>query len=175
VSGDLPDAQDPTPEVPDTPEALTSGPGDVAVILSPIPRTRFMVALCALTKVRATVLETSAGPMAVLDDATPEGARRSAKALSAFVQQAEFVLVESRAGNIHVDVWKGADAVRELPPGLALNDAPGVVTSILTGVQTIDQVAETHPDKVHTTDMGRVSAYRELLRETKALKKGQGA
>ncbi|WP_062465094.1 hypothetical protein [Demequina soli] len=147
---------------------------DVALLLTPIPSPRFLTALCALTKVRGRVLETSGGPVAVLDDASPESAERSARAVSGFLKGSEFLLAESRAGNVRVQSWKGGAVAEELPAGLVLADSPGVVTSLLTGVQTLDQVAETHDEKIHSTDIGRVKAYRELLRETKALKKGQG-
>ncbi|WP_062522389.1 hypothetical protein [Demequina silvatica] len=146
---------------------------DVALLLTPIPNRRFLTALCALHKVRGRVLETSGGPIAVLDDATAGSAQHAARALSGFVKGAEFLLAESRDGNVKVELWKAGAMERELPAGLALADAPGVVTTLLTGAQTLDQVAETHEQKVHSTDMGRVKAYRELLKETKALKKAQ--
>ncbi|WP_296665654.1 hypothetical protein [Demequina sp.] len=146
---------------------------DIAVIMTPLPRPRFLTALCAFNKVDATVLETSAGPMAVLADASPEATQRSARTVSAFVKQAEFLVIANRGGTVRVDVWKGSTPVRELSPGLALADAPGVVTTIITGAQTIDQVALTHPDKVHSTKIGRFKAYRELLAETKEIRRAE--
>ncbi|WP_062384646.1 hypothetical protein [Demequina iriomotensis] len=148
---------------------------DVAVILTPIPRARFLTALCGLHKVAGTVLETSGGPIVVLDDASRESAERAARALSGFLKGTPFLLAESRAGNVRVQEWRGGAVENEPPAGLALADSPGVVTTILTGAQSIAQVAETHEDKVHSTAMGRVAAYRELLRETKELRKAHGS
>ncbi len=165
----------PDADVPDSPAGLEGGAGDVAVILAPVPRARFVTALCAFHRVGASVLETAAGPMAVLDDGTPEATADAARALSAFLKGLDFLVVENRGGTVRVTSWKGGAAVRELPAGLALADAPGVVTSIVTGAQTIEQLAATHPDKVHRADMGRFAAYRELLRETRALRRAQGS
>lgn len=151
-----------------------AGTADFAAILSPIPSSRFITAACALNKIDARILTTSGGPIAVLTDASEEAVAKAAKTLSAFVSRAEFMLVTNRGGQASAQIWLGGQAVRTLPAGLALNDAPGVLTTLVTGAQTLDQVAETHPDKVHSATMGRFAAYRELLKETKRLKQEQG-
>ncbi|WP_062377425.1 hypothetical protein [Demequina pelophila] len=156
------------PEIPDTPEELM-GPR-IAALLTPMPRPGFVTALCALNKISGRVLETSAGSLLVLDDASPEASEAAAKACSGFASKVHFLLVRNEAGQLTADLWAGGSQQRSLPPGLALADAPGVVTSILTGAQTIDDVAETHPEKVHGTNMGRIAAFRLLARETRALR-----
>ena len=146
---------------------------DVALLLTPIPSARFLTALLALHKVRGRVLETSGGPLAVFEDASPAAVNSATRTVSGFVKQAEFLLAVTRDGQAKVEVWKGGVAVRDLPAGLALADAPGVVTTLLTGAQSIDDVASTHADKVHSTKMSRFAAYRELLKEAKALRRNQ--
>ncbi|WP_062312827.1 hypothetical protein [Demequina rhizosphaerae] len=148
---------------------------DVAIILTPIPRPRFLTALCAVNKIGGHVLETSGGPIAILDDASPESAEKAARTVSAFIKGPEFMLAESREGNVRVQVWKAGAVDREVPAGLALADSPGVVTSLLTRASTFEEIAETHEDKVHSTDVGRIKAYRELIKETNALRKKMGA
>ncbi|SEJ46457.1 hypothetical protein [Demequina mangrovi] len=145
----------------------------VAIVLTPIPRARFVAALCGLHKVAGTVLETSGGPIVVLDDAAVEAAEQAARTLSGFLKGAPFLLALARDGEVQVQEWRAGTIASRPAPGLALAESPGVVTTLLTGAQTIDQVAETHEDKVHDTRMNRFSAYRELLKETKALRREQ--
>ena len=145
-----------------------------AAILSPIPSPRFLTALCALNKIDARILSTSGGPVAVLSDASEEAVAKAAKTVSAFVSRAEFMLVTRRDGQATAQIWLGGQVSKELPAGLALNDAPGVLTTLVTGAQTFEEIAATHPDKVHDAAMSRFAAYRELLKETKRLRKEQG-
>ncbi|WP_062297075.1 hypothetical protein [Demequina maris] len=148
---------------------------DVAIILTPIPRPRFLTALCAVNGIRGHVLETSGGPIAVLDDAEPASVEKAARAVSGFIKGPEFLVAESREGNVRVQVWKAGAMEREVPAGLALADSPGVVTSLLTRASTFAEIAETHEDKVHSTHLGRIKAYRELIKEANALRKDIGA
>lgn len=143
----------------------------VGAILTSVPNARLLVALCSFTKVRATVLETSAGPFAVLDDATEESLTRAASALSGFLKGSQFLAFAAREEHVMAHLWVSGTVQREVPSGLALAEAPGVLTTILTGAQTLDQIAQTHPDKVHPANLGRFAAYRALVAETRALRR----
>ncbi|WP_062518417.1 hypothetical protein [Demequina gelatinilytica] len=145
--------------------------GEVAVVMTPIPRAGFVAALCGLHKVRGQVLETSGGPIVVLDDASETAAVQSVRALSGFLKGAPFLLALARDGQVQMQEWRGGALTSRPAPGIALADSPGVVTTLLSGTQTIDQVAQTHQDKVRSTSMSRFAAYRALLKETKELKK----
>ncbi len=112
--------------------------------------------------------------MAVLTDTSEEAVAKAARTVSSFVSKVELMLVVNRGGQATAQIWRGGQVAQELPAGLALNDAPGVLTTLVTGAQTFDDIAATHPDKVHETTMSRFSAYRELLKETKRLRKEQG-
>lgn len=150
---------------------MTEGsPREFAAILSSIASSGFLTSLCAFNKIGARVLETSGGPVAVLEDASPEAVAKAAKTVSSFVARAEFMVLTQRDGQAAAQIWLGGRAAKDIPAGLALGDAPGVVTTLLTGAQTIDELAASHPDKVHSTQMGRLKAYRQLLAETRRLK-----
>jgi hypothetical protein len=58
-----------------------------------------------------------------------------------------------------VDVYFAGHHVKSLPAGLALADAPGVLLSLASGGQTMDDLAETHPDKVFAADGSKWSAF----------------
>lgn len=55
---------------------------DVALLLTPIPSARFLTALLALHKVRGRVLETSGGPLAVFEDASPAAVNSATRTVS---------------------------------------------------------------------------------------------
>lgn len=148
--------------------------GDLAAVLTPIPNGRVLAALCAINGVRGQVIETSAGAMAMLDDASERALDRAASAVSSFAKEHPLLALERRDGQ--VSVWRYMAGTRgdSLPPGLALNDAPGVVTTLLSGAQTIDDLAATHDDKVFSARMGRFKAFRELRSLSRQARAQQG-
>lgn len=143
-------------------EALDGAPAQIAALFTPIPNGKVLAALCALNGVRARVLETSAGAMAVLDDTTPDSLHGAAHAVSSFAKDRPLVAMERRDGQITVWRYLAGERGDTLPPGLALNDAPGVVTTLMTGAQTLDDLEETHADTVFDARMGRFTAFRTL-------------
>ncbi len=154
-------------------DAVTPGQDAIAAILTPIPSGRVLAALCALNGTRGQVIETSAGAMAVLDDASPGTVENLAAAVSGFAQEHPLLALERRDGQVSVWRYQAGRKGESLPPGLALNEAPGVVTTLMSGSQTIEQLAQTHPDKVFTARMSRFKAFRELRKLARKAKKAQ--
>lgn len=136
-----------------------AGATEIAALFTPIPNGKVLAALCGVNTVRARVLETSGGTLAVLDDASPEALDRAASAISTFAKQAPLLAMERRAGQITIWTYTAGVQGKSLPPGLALNDAPGVVITLMSGAQTIDDLAASHPDKVHDAPRGRLRSF----------------
>ncbi len=67
-----------------TEEALDGAPAQIAAVFTPIPNGMVLAALCALNGSKGQVLETSAGAIAVLDDATPDNLHGAAHYVSSF-------------------------------------------------------------------------------------------
>ena len=153
--------------------AMEPGEDTIAAILTPIPSGRVLAALCALNGTRGQVIETSAGAMAVLDDATPGAVDALAAAVSGFAKEHPLLALERRDGQVSVWRYQAGRKGESLPPGLALNEAPGVVTTLMAGSQTIDQLAQTHPDKVFSARISRFKAFRELRKLARKAKKAQ--
>ncbi len=153
--------------------AAELGQEAIAAILTPIPSGRVLAALCALNGTRGQVLETSAGAMAVVDDASPGVVDSLAAAVSGFAKEHPLLALERRDGQVTVWRYQAGRKGDALPPGLALNEAPGVVTTLMSGSQTIAQVAATHPDKVFSARMSRFKAFRELRKLAQQAKKAQ--
>ena len=143
----------------------------IAALFTPIPNGRVLAALCGLNKVNARVLETSGGTLAVLADASEEALDHAAAAISTFAQQSPLLAMERRAGQITIHTYTAGERGTSLPPGLALNDAPGVVTTLMSGAQTIDDLAASHPDKVHGAPRGRLRSFWALRTLARAAKK----
>ncbi|MGC4175753.1 hypothetical protein [Demequina sp.] len=135
---------------------------DTVALFTPIPNGRVLAAVCAVNGLKGRVLETSAGAFAVLDDTSDGATEKAGEVLSGFVKDRPILALERRSGQISVTQWQAGVAVEKLAPGFALDDAPGAVVSLITGSQTMDDLAAVHPDKVFDARMGRVKAFREL-------------
>lgn len=142
-------------------------------LFTPIPNGKVLAAVCAVNGIKGQVIETSAGAYAALDDTSPGATDKAGEAISGFVKDRPILALERRDGQLTVTKWEAGRAVEKLAPGLALDQAPGVVLSLVTGAQTIDDLAETHPDKVFDARMGRVAGFRALRKLSQQAQKEQ--
>ncbi|MFW7415816.1 hypothetical protein [Demequina sp. SO4-18] len=144
---------------------------DTVALFTPIQNGRVLAAVCALNGVRGQTIETSAGAFAVLDDTSHGAVDTAGEVVSAFVKTQAILAMERRAGQITVRRWLEGVKGDTVPPGFALDQAPGVITTLMAGTQTIDEIARTHPGKVFEARMSRMKAFRELRRAAKDAKK----
>lgn len=144
---------------------------DTAALFTPVPNGKVLAALCALNGAKGQVLENSAGTLAVLDDPSEEALDKAASAISSFAKERPLMALERRGGQITAYAYQAGVRGAKQPPGLLLNEAPGVVSTIMSGAQTIDEVAATHPDKVFSARMGRFKAFRQLRAAAKEAKR----
>lgn len=144
---------------------------DTVALFTPIQNGRVLAAVCALNGVKGQAIETSAGAFAVLDDTSAGAVDTAGEVISAFVKTQPILAMERRAGQITIHRWTGGAKGDKLPPGLALDQAPGVITTLMAGTQTIDEIAATHPGKVFEARMSRMAAFRELRKASKEAKK----
>ncbi len=153
-------------------DELPSPSSATAALLTPIPNGKVLAALFGVNGLKGRVLENAAGTLAVLDDSSDRALHSAAAIISNFAKDAPLLALVRREGQI--TVWKYFQGERgdTQAPGLILNEAPGVVSSIMSGAQTIDDIAATHPDKVFDAHMGRFAAFR-LLRASAKLAKRQ--
>lgn len=144
---------------------------DTVALFTPIQNGRVLAAVCALNGVQGQTIETAAGAFAVLDDTSSGAVDFAGQVVSAFVKTQPILAMERRAGQITIHQWLGGAKGEKLAPGLALDDAPGVITTLMTGTQNIDELAATHPGKIFSARMGKFAAFRELRKAAKAAKK----
>lgn len=147
--------------------------GEFVGLLAPIPNGQVLAALCQLNRLPCRTLENSAGTIAVFDDTSRETGEKAGKAISAHARGLQVVVLDRRDGQLTVDLYKGGAKTKSLAPGLALSDAPGVVLSLASGGQSLDEVAATHPEKVFEGRGGRWAAFRALQRLGKQAREEQ--
>ena len=140
---------------------------DTVALFTPIPNGKVLAAVCAVNGLRGRVLETAAGAFAVLDDTSAGSTDKAGEVISGFVKDRPILALERRAGQITVTRWEAGTAREKLAPGFALDEAPGAVVSLMTGAQTMDDLAAVHPEKVFDARMGRMAAFRELRKLSK--------
>ncbi|MFV0633265.1 hypothetical protein [Demequina sp.] len=144
---------------------------DTVALFTPIQNGRVLAAVCALNGVQGQTIETSAGAFAVLDDTTPGAVDAAGQAVSAFVKTQPILAMERRKGQITIRRWQAGVKGDTLPPGLALDQAPGVIHTLMAGTQTIEELSATHPGKTFDARMSRFAAFRELRRASKDAKR----
>jgi len=141
-----------------------SSADDFTAIFAPIPNGKVMAALCQLNGLKARVLETAAGTLSVLDDNAPGAGTKAGEVVSVYAKHLQVLVLDRRDGQMTVDMFQAGRHVKSLPPGLALSDAPGVLLSLATGGQTMDDLVATHPDKVFVARGSKWSAFWALQR-----------
>lgn len=135
---------------------------DFTAIFSPIPNGKVKAALCQLNGFAASVLETAAGTLAILDDTSEGRGAKAGEVVSVYARDMHVMVLDRRGGQLSAELYYAGHHVKSLPAGLALSDAPGVVLSLASGAQTIDDIAQTHPDKVFRAQGSRWSAFWQL-------------
>ena len=132
---------------------------DFVAIFAPIPNGKVMAALCQLNGFTGRVLETSAGTVAVLVNTREGAAAKAGEVVSVYAKDMTVMVLDRRDGQLTIDLYQTGHHIKSLPPGLALADAPGVIVSLASGAQTMDDLAETHPDKVFAASGGKWKAF----------------
>ena len=109
----------------------------------------------------------------MLDDTTVEGLDEAATAVSAFLKDQPLVALRTQSGQMAAARYRAGQRVEDVSPGMALAHAPSVVSTLMAGGQSIDDLAQSHPDKVFSARMGRVRALRDLYSAARQVRRSQ--
>ena len=142
-----------------------------AALLTPIPNGKVLAALFGVNGIKGRVLENAAGTLGVLDDASERDLHSAAAVISNFAKDRPLIALIRRDGQITAWRYFAGERGDTQAPGLILSGAPGVVSTIMSGAQTIDDIAATHPDKVFDARMGRLAAFKQLRASAKQAKR----
>lgn len=139
-----------------------AGRAEFAAVFTRLNDQRVLAAVMALGGCKGRTLLTSAGALGVLDDTSRAAVDRAGQVVSNFAKNVPIVVIERTDGQLSVRQWAQGHPGESLPPGLSLNDAPGVVLSLASGAQSFDDVAPTHEDKIADARMSKWKAFRTL-------------
>ncbi|MDM7831996.1 hypothetical protein [Cellulomonas edaphi] len=103
----------------------------VALVVTPVAVPAPLAAACVLAGVAVDVVPSSSGAIAVLRE--PASAPEGAAAISKLLRTTPVVLLERREGNVRAVRWTGGEEGDEMPSGLLLATAPGVLEDLLLG------------------------------------------
>lgn len=143
----------------------------VVALLTPVANGQVLAAICALNRCRGDVVEVSAGTIAVMEDTAEGAADSAARAVSMLLQGAPLLALDHRGGQLTATRWQRGGRGDDVPPGLALDQAPAVVVSLVTGASTVEDVRRKEPSRVFDARMGRFKAFRQLRRLSRQAKR----
>lgn len=137
---------------------------DTVALLTPIADGKVFAAICALNGVKCDVLEVPQGTFAVLVDDAEGAGDRAARAVTALHREVVLLAMERRAGQVTITRWARGERGEDLPPGLALDEAPEGIQRLMLGRVTIEDLLADDPSKVHSGRVGRLRAFWRLRR-----------
>ncbi|MEN0130145.1 MAG: hypothetical protein AAGC49_11950 [Brevundimonas sp.] len=110
----------------------------VALVVTPVAVPGPLAAACVLAGVAVDVVPSESGAIAVLRE--PAAATAGAQAISKLLRSTAVVLLERREGSVRAQRWSGGEAGDEIPSGLLLATAPGVLEDLLLGAVSVDAI-----------------------------------
>lgn len=107
--------------------------GSRAVLVTPVAEPQVLAAACALAKIRAEVVPTEVGSVAVLHEAEGEGPAAAGATLSRVVTGALVVLLRTDGSQVTAAGWTDGRPTEVQAAGLWLDAAPAVLEDLVTG------------------------------------------
>lgn len=146
---------------------------DTVALLTPIADGKVLAALCALNGFRCDVLEVPQGTFAVLLDDSEGAGDRAARAVTTSHREVVLLAMERRAGQVTIALWAGGERGEDVPPGLALDEAPEGIQRLMLGRATIEDLLADDASKVCSGRVGRLRAFWRLRRLAARAKREQ--
>lgn len=147
--------------------SLDKGPR--AVLLTEVAGAEVLTSLCAVVGVKADVMDSQVGAVAVMHD--PASAPAAAAALSKAVPQAGIIALTAHDGSMRAELWSNAELKDTPPPALVLDGAPPEVEHYLIGVIEASDLGPT----TSSAHVGRFKAIRSLRKLAKQARQNGSA
>lgn len=109
---------------------------ELALLLTPVADARALVAACVLVGVPVTVVPSPSGAVAVLVNKDGDGPERAAAALAAILPAFPVLLITKASGQLKGRRYLGSQPPQEVPAGLLVAGASGVVEDLIIGQRT---------------------------------------
>jgi hypothetical protein len=148
---------------------------DTVALLTPIQNGKVLAAICALNGTKCDVIEVPQGTFAVLADDSEGAGDRAAMAVTSLHREIVLLAMERRGGQVTITRWARGERGDDVPPGLALDQAPGGVQRLMLGSVTIEDLLAEDPSKVYQGRTGRFRAFWRLRQLAAQAKREQRA
>lgn len=113
--------------------AITGESRELALLLTPVIDARPLAAVLALVGIGADCVPTPSGAVVVLPDKDGDQPNQAAKALSRALAQTSILLVTKATGQLTAERYTAGVSQGEVPAGLIVAGASGVVEDLLVG------------------------------------------
>jgi len=134
--------------------AITGESRELALLLTPVIDARPLAAVLALVGVAADCIPTPSGAVVVLRDKDGNQPDQAAKVLSQALAQTSVLLVTKATGQLSAERYVAGASQGEVPAGLIVAGASGVVEDLLVGAMTPAEV----PGLVSSVGLSRAKA-----------------
>jgi len=135
-------------------KAFTGETRELALLLTPVLDARPLAAVLALVKVDADCIPTPTGAVVVLKDKDGDQPITAAKLLSQALAQTSVLLVTKASGQLSAERYQAGKCEGEVPAGLLVAGASGVVEDLLVGLVKPEEI----PGLVSSVGVSRAKA-----------------
>lgn len=136
----------------------------VAVLLTQVATPQSLAAVCALFKIKATVVPSPIGAYAVAHETSPEKLTFLAANVTKTVGSAPAIMISHHNGQMKAEQWEAGERIGPLSPAIVLDGAPHELEDVLLGAQKADEVQ----GAVNASKISRFKAMRLLAANAKA-------
>ena len=133
---------------------ITGDAVELAVLLTPVADARALAAACALVGLEVTSVPNPSGAVAVLKQTAGDAPAQAAAALSSLLPSFPVLLITKATGQLNAVRYVGGQPPQEVPAGLVVAGASGVVEDLIIGQVTPDGI----PGAVSSAGVSRAKA-----------------
>ena len=133
---------------------ITGDSFELAVLLTPVADAKALAAACALVGLEVIAVPNPTGAVAVLRNTAGDAPERAAAALSGLLPSFPVLLITKATGQLNAIRYVGGQPPQEVPAGLVVAGASGVVEDLIIGQTTPESV----PGAVSSKGVSRTKA-----------------
>ena len=134
--------------------AITGDAVELAVILTPVADAKALAAACALVGLDATAIPNPSGAVAVIKNTKGDAPEKAVLALSGLLPSFPLLLMTKANGQLNAVRYVGSQPPQEVPAGLVVAGASGVVEDLIISAVTPDAI----PGAVSSVGVSRTKA-----------------
>lgn len=136
----------------------------VAVLLTQVATPESLAAVCALYKIKATVIPSPIGAYAVAHDPSDQSFDFMAANITKTVHEAPAIAIKNAGGQMKAAQWEAGEKIGALSPVIVLDGSPHELEDLLLGVVEAGSVE----GAIRTDKISKFKAMRMLAANAKA-------